>query len=189
MKSKKEDSRIIRTKRDLADSLEVLLENKDFESITIDQICDKALVSKQTFYNYFKNKGELLIYVFSRFTSDLFLSFKKYLNVEKSPNIIFTKSLQVIVNYLYLHQKKLKNIINNDKQHTIYFSLNEFISKATYQLFEAYKDTLNIDIPVSFISVFYSGAFTGVLYNIFTKDIVMKKEQLIKYTLELMSHK
>ena len=48
---KKIDARILRSKRDLADSLESLLEKKNYDDITIKEICEGALVSKLTFYN------------------------------------------------------------------------------------------------------------------------------------------
>ena len=52
----KEDSRTIRSKRDLANALEELLQEKNYDDIGIKEITDKAMVSKNTFYNNFNEK-------------------------------------------------------------------------------------------------------------------------------------
>ena len=56
----KEDARIIRTKRDLANALEELLQERNFDELSVKDITDKAMISKNTFYNNFQDKNELL---------------------------------------------------------------------------------------------------------------------------------
>ena len=67
----KEDARIVRTKRDLANALEELLEEKSFDEISIKEITDKALISKNTFYNNFEDKNDLLTFLFARYEAYL----------------------------------------------------------------------------------------------------------------------
>lgn len=54
------DRRILRTKKALKDTLMELLKKQNFESITVSQICDSAMVSRNTFYNYYTDKYALL---------------------------------------------------------------------------------------------------------------------------------
>ena len=49
MTEEKEDGRIIRSKRDLANALIELLQEKNYDDIGIKEITDKARVSKNTF--------------------------------------------------------------------------------------------------------------------------------------------
>lgn len=49
-----------RTQRDLVEAMVNLLRKEPFEKITIDDICDEALVHRSTFYRYYHNKYELL---------------------------------------------------------------------------------------------------------------------------------
>ena len=72
MTEEKEDGRIIRSKRDLANALIELLQEKNYDDIGIKEITDKARVSKNTFYNNFKDKNELLSFVFQRYEDALF---------------------------------------------------------------------------------------------------------------------
>ncbi|QNQ84335.1 TetR/AcrR family transcriptional regulator [Lactobacillus sp. PV037] len=48
-----------RTQLDLIRTMESLLNRKKFEDITINDICSNALITRGTFYRYFKDKYEL----------------------------------------------------------------------------------------------------------------------------------
>lgn len=47
----------------LAESLELIMQDKPFEKITIKQICDRAGVIRATFYNHFEDKYAALDYI------------------------------------------------------------------------------------------------------------------------------
>ena len=49
-----------RTVRDFQNALETLLENQPFERLTVDQICNEALLHRSSFYRYFHDKYDLL---------------------------------------------------------------------------------------------------------------------------------
>lgn len=49
-----------RTVRDFQNALEALLRTKPFEKITVDQICNEALLHRSSFYRYFHDKYDLL---------------------------------------------------------------------------------------------------------------------------------
>ena len=49
----KEDLRVIRTRKLLSTALFDLMAEKDFSQITVNDICEKAMVRRATFYNHF----------------------------------------------------------------------------------------------------------------------------------------
>lgn len=49
------------TKHSIAAAMYTLLEHKDFDDITIADICQSANVSRSTFYNHFEDKYELVV--------------------------------------------------------------------------------------------------------------------------------
>lgn len=55
-----EDLRVQRSKRLLSDAMIDLVMRKDYDSITIQEICDQADVGKHTFYRHFKDKRALM---------------------------------------------------------------------------------------------------------------------------------
>ena len=51
-----------RTVKLLTDTLTELLEKEPFEKITVMDICEKSMIPRATFYNYFEDKYDLLNY-------------------------------------------------------------------------------------------------------------------------------
>ena len=54
----------IKTKKALAQALKKLLTEKDFEKISIGEICDECDMSRKSFYYHFHDKYELVIWIF-----------------------------------------------------------------------------------------------------------------------------
>ncbi|RUS45425.1 TetR/AcrR family transcriptional regulator [Cohnella sp. AR92] len=54
------DLRVRRTHKLLWEALLALLKDHPYESITVQEICDKAMVHRTTFYNHFEDKDHLL---------------------------------------------------------------------------------------------------------------------------------
>lgn len=52
--------RVTRTVRDFQNALLVLLEKKSFDHLTVDQICQEAMLHRSSFYRYFRDKYDLL---------------------------------------------------------------------------------------------------------------------------------
>lgn len=52
--------RVTRTVRDFQNALLTLLEEYSFEHLTVDQICQEALLHRSSFYRYFRDKYDLL---------------------------------------------------------------------------------------------------------------------------------
>ncbi|MGN3995039.1 fatty acid efflux pump transcriptional regulator FarR, partial [Staphylococcus aureus] len=69
---KETDLRVIKTKKALSSSLLQLLEQQLFQTITVNLICDNALVHRTTFYKHFYDKYDLLEYLFNQLTKDYF---------------------------------------------------------------------------------------------------------------------
>lgn len=55
------DRRIERTQKLLRDALHSLIREKDFDSIVVKEILDRANVGRSTFYTHFRDKEELLV--------------------------------------------------------------------------------------------------------------------------------
>ncbi len=57
---KREDARVIKTRRDLRAALVQLMEKNDFDQINVNTICREALVNRMTFYKHYNDKYDLL---------------------------------------------------------------------------------------------------------------------------------
>lgn len=58
-KPAKEDRRVRRTRDSLGDALMALMQEKSFDSITVQDVLDRARVSRSAFYTHYKDKEDL----------------------------------------------------------------------------------------------------------------------------------
>ena len=58
---KKIDARVRRTRDALGDALVALMQEKPFDSITVQDVLDRARVGRSTFYSHFSDKDDLLM--------------------------------------------------------------------------------------------------------------------------------
>jgi AcrR family transcriptional regulator len=59
--TRKIDSRVIRSRDALGDALIALMQEQPFESITVQQILDRAEVGRSTFYSHYRDKDDLFL--------------------------------------------------------------------------------------------------------------------------------
>ncbi len=59
--NKKTDARVRRTRDALGDALVALMQEKAFETITVQEVLDRAHVSRSTFYMHYSDKDDLLM--------------------------------------------------------------------------------------------------------------------------------
>lgn len=71
-KTKKEDLRVIRTKKLIFTAFINLIQEKDYNSITVQDISDRAMINRSTFYSHFKDKQDVLDQVFSYALTPMF---------------------------------------------------------------------------------------------------------------------
>ncbi|NEN75423.1 TetR family transcriptional regulator [Pelistega sp. NLN82] len=59
-KIKKVDLRVIKTKRAIQNALITLLDEKEFRDIQVQEIIERALINRSTFYKYYRGKSDLV---------------------------------------------------------------------------------------------------------------------------------
>ncbi len=59
--NKKTDARVRRTRDALGDALVALMQEKPFDTITVQDVLDRAQVSRSTFYSHYSDKDDLLM--------------------------------------------------------------------------------------------------------------------------------
>lgn len=184
--NKREDSRIIRSKRDLADALEKLLQEKNLDDITITEIAEEAMVSKNTFYNNFLDKNELTMFLFSRYEKELFEKINPLIDTKKSKEELFESAMGIIVHFFYENPIRIQRMVKNDRSKSLYWIINDFIKTVTKTVFENYAEILSSDVPLEIVSLFYSGAFANIIYFASLDDFPIEEEDCVKYMLSLI---
>ncbi|MGE6551338.1 TetR/AcrR family transcriptional regulator [Bacillus mycoides] len=149
------DLRIRRTHKLLWDSLfELMTQSKQkYSSITINQICDLAMVHRTTFYKHFEDKDALLAF-----------GFKRYGEMIAEIPLLDRLSKPFQVMEQFLHHEEIGKILEAQ------MSDEQFISRIHYLSHETRKQETealnqlckNHTMPNDLIIEFYSGVITSL---------------------------
>ena len=74
----KEDLRVIKTIEAIKQSFETLICEKDYEKITVTELCEKARINKKTFYHYYSTLDDLLSEMQAELTEGFINKVKDY---------------------------------------------------------------------------------------------------------------
>lgn len=176
----KEDARIVRTKRDLANALEELLKEKSIDEISIKDITDRALISKNTFYNNFNDKNELLVFLFERYEGALLKEIKPILDKVFYATRIFSfkKAVETIVHFFYTTNLPIKEIVKHDSSKVLFYTLDVFIQDVFKRLEKNYEKFLTKKVNSQITAPFYAGAFASTIYFAYVNDLSMDEKEI-----------
>ena len=107
-----------RTVRDFQNALATLLEAKPFEKITVDQICNEALLHRSSFYRYFHDKYDLLEQLINTRINQIF--------DEADTEDDF---LQLTISFLGNHKKVFRHLSGDSANSTFYTEMIRIISE------------------------------------------------------------
>ena len=152
-----------RTLKNLREALKDLLKIKAFENISIQELCDKAMISRGTFYNYFYDKYDLLNYDWSQLQLELDPEFTnpdlKSDDYEKYMNLFLENLITYLSEELEIYRK-----INNTNANSIFFiNMHEYIAEQILlKLREAIEDESKYRIPIELLATVYANTIITV---------------------------
>lgn len=181
-------------KDDIALGLKQCMKNKDFDKITINDICVKTGISRQTFYRHFKDKYDLLNWVFDIILNNsfdqmgegksLYDALYRKLSYIKDEQLFFTQGFKLDTqNNLKDHDYELilafyRNLIRNKTNHpldvNLDFALQMYCQGSVYMtvqwLLHGCNDSVD-DIVSNLIN-----AIPSNLYHYFIKVNLIKSD-------------
>lgn len=176
---KKEDLRVRRTKKLLAFSLLDLMEEKPYNKINVNEICDKAMIHRATFYTHFYDKNDLFDYILSSLSEELFEKAIKKANFVSYKEMYLTL-ISCVIDFILENKNKLIKIIKNENEKLINVVIETLKRSITY-----YESKSNIKekhtIPKDIVMNFYIGGFATLGFNLLNDNINCNKEDLMKY--------
>lgn len=113
-----------------------LVDRMGLDSITVNDIVAEASASRTTFYRYFKDKNDLLAYVYTKMASDLVS------HAEKKRKSNYDLSLDII-NYIASKPNFFRKAFSGYGQNSFFEAYSDY----TYQVFERWIKTAIVDAP------------------------------------------
>ena len=163
--AKKEDLRIIKTRRDLRLGLINLLQEKKFEKITVTDICKRSLVNRITFYKHYEDKHQLLndtILYFNKFFQDLLPPKDKIKSVTTAT--LYLKSVLVIVLDECTTHKDIIDLLTSQKNEIINQLINDLIEEFISDILVQISKITPLKYPIKLITVFLTQGISQTIY-------------------------
>lgn len=162
MKSK--DLRVEKTEKALLDALFETLRTKEFNQITVQDLCDKALVRRSTFYRRFDDKYDLLKLLIRKLIFRVREKHFSTLNPE-NPRAHFEKVIRESLQYLYNH----KSIVQNVLTLALYDEVTDIIFKQLYEGMKAQiqfeiQHGVEFDVDIEILAEFITGGILRTMY-------------------------
>lgn len=181
LEGKKDDARVLRSKRDLSEALVALLDEKPYNSISVKDICEKAMISKLCFYNNFLNKDNLMIYLFKKATNDSLNKMGKVLTRNKDGHLKYEDIILKLIQMFYDEKGIFRKVISSDKSKCLFNIIKKYI-KETIPSLLSYSISQSLDyIPNEVVIDFFSSALTGILYNMSEDNDFTKNKNIADY--------
>lgn len=179
-KMNKNENKYFQTAKKMDDALVFLLNKKDFNFITVKDICNVAKVNRSTFYLHYDNTRDLLDEVLNNLSKSFNEHFKnKTISNIDSLNLddLFLFNDSMIVPYLEFI-KENKNVYKTVKDNPFLFSIHSYMN---YSLDIIYKimDRFNIDKKLKdYYLSFYINGLSSLIMNWCNNDFDLSIEEL-----------
>lgn len=171
------------TKKIIAYSLKKLMEETPFQKISIRQIMEQAEIRRQTFYDHFQDKYELLAWIYQQ---DISENISDFLDYEKWHKVVFR-----ILDYFYHHQVFYRNALTVSEQN----SFDRYFFEHTQELLKTMIKDVTTKQPYSispegleFSTELLSHAFVGLTKEWLMAGCPQSSEQLAKNTSETLEN-
>lgn len=175
-----EDSaKVLQTKRILAAQLVQLLEHKSFKKISVNDICQRAMVSRSTFYLHFEDKYQLFRYCIEQEIKQMETALQ-----EKNVGdfILFTlDSFLEKKNFYY------NTLVADADQELIDIFQSSFCRFFTAYIEGKQQAGRTIPGPVSIVSAFYAGGITASTAQWIRNNFDISKEEMAQCQQDLLS--
>lgn len=175
----KQDLRITRTQHLLFEAFTELLEDRDFENITVKDLCDRAMIRRTTFYKHFSDKYDYLDHYIKRIKEAFCL-------VEPSKETEFTEDflLRVTQSTMAFFEEKsviIRRILNSNMPSTLMAIFEK-------QVFDGVMEHLQLDVahgrrlqlPMEFYAAYYAGGYSSLMQLWFLNQEKYTKEDVLK---------
>ncbi len=181
--NKKDDLRVIKTRKLIYQTLLELMKEKTFEEIKVSDICSKAMINRSTFYAHYEDKYELLV----DFLSNLKEEFAHELNERCKENLsireYYIRLISLFLDHIDSKRDVYNSIMVNNRSSIM---MDILLSVVNDDILKRFKENdINLKVPTEVISKFYLGGVINIGMEWLSNSNKYTKEEILDY-LELL---
>ncbi|MBP2100240.1 TetR/AcrR family transcriptional regulator [Enterococcus rivorum] len=189
--TKKTDLRVRRTQKMIIEAFVYLVEEKGYDSVTIQEIADHAMINRATFYAHFKDKQDLYEQIFD-------FAIEAFTSVLDSDQLVFGKRIRIkkierLLTEIYINIHKNRNffltIMDGSSNELLRKKLADILYEKYSDIFSQLKITENdIEVPMDFIIEYMTSIFVGTLHWWITSGTDMAPNHLARLVIKLVGN-
>ena len=181
--NKKDDLRVIKTRKLIYQTLLDLMKEKTFEEIKVSDKCSKAMINRSTFYAHYEDKYELLV----DFLSNLKEEFAHELNESCKENLsireYYIRLISLFLDHIDSKRDVYNSIMVNNRSSIM---MDILLSVVNDDILKRFKENdINLKVPTEVISKFYLGGVINIGMEWLSNSNKYTKEEILDY-LELL---
>ncbi|WP_368250850.1 TetR/AcrR family transcriptional regulator [Enterococcus sp. 2201sp1_2201st1_B8_2201SCRN_220225] len=188
---KKTDLRVRRTNKMIIEAFIQLVEEKGYDQITVQDISERAMINRATFYAHYKDKQDLYETIFD-FAIEAFTSVLSPKDLVQG-NRLKVKQIEVLLTHIYQNIQKNRHfyltIMDGAAMETLRKKIADILDAEYAHIFNRLKITENeIEVPMDFIIEYMTSIFIGTLHWWLTADSTMTPNALAKLVIKLIGN-
>ena len=184
--TEKMDLRIRKTYLNLHNAFDSLLEEKRFEDLTVNELCDRAMIRRTTFYKHFADKYEY----FSFYIKGIVATFQDRLApdvAEGEADAYLLHMCRELVHFINDHDKLVQNIKNSSMFPMLLSILLEQISFDVTQVLRRAKQKSLTKAQIEGTAAFYAGGLTNTLFQYLKQGVQIDEEQFMQIITDFLN--
>jgi len=156
----KMDLRIVKTHKALVDAFLQMLGEKRFEDITVNELCERAMVRRATFYKHFADKYEFFVFVINTKQEQ----FQAQQNVTPAhPKSLYLDITKNTLEFVKSNKKLVQMVFDSKMLPTLLEILSQQIAiDVTQKLKEEVQDGASLRASPQLMAQFFTG---GLVYT------------------------
>lgn len=175
----REDLRVTRTRKLLCSALMDLMQHTSFDKLSVNDICEKAMIHRATFYNHFSDKNDLLNYAIDELQEELF---EKSIENESynSQKEMLMALVECVIDFMIDNQKRLSLVYKNSAD-KISSLVSTTVKRSIRYLLSKNKYKQEYSLPIDIIVNFFTGGITMIGIDWLESTDKYSKAELLKF--------
>ncbi|MFB6364122.1 TetR/AcrR family transcriptional regulator [Paenibacillus elgii] len=155
-----EDVRVYKTKKSISDAFIQLLHEKDFNQITIKDICTRSMTSKSTFYSHFLDKYDLLEKLVKKYADTFGREISRRFESVKQGTV--GEVIETMVDQAAVHKTEIAALLN---VHVSAADLRVEFEAILYNACRAFleKETTELAVSIDYLAKLYAANAMALL--------------------------
>ena len=192
-KKNKTDRRIQRTRQALRNALLELIQEKGYDSISVEEITQQANLGRATFYLHYKDKEDLLVDEFNEIVNERArkiseIPFSAWLPGLENPDPISESNpappLLMAFQHVANHADLYRILLKNEKADRIFERIRKIITQSITGFMQTKIETDPIpilyEVPIDLLAAYFSGALLSCVDWWLEKELSYTPEEMTR---------